>query len=127
VIGATVAVVAGVIGALFGFGLWYDRQVQAWEEQGYHDKYLAFIVALGCAVTIAGIAVLDLMLPWNAGVTALIAFTASGLPMIGGSMRRAVAKDRAALKKMAGDALSMAGDALRELQFGDERRDDYPR
>lgn len=121
-----VAVVAGVIGALFGFGLCYDRQVQAWEGQGDHDRYLAFIAALGCAVTIAGIALLDLALPWNAGLTALIAFAASGLPMIGGSMRRAAAQDRAALRQMAGDALNTVSDALRELQFGDER-DDHAR
>lgn len=108
-------VIAGVIGALFGFGCWYDRRVSHWEQMGYHDGYLSLIVALGVGVTICGIAVLDLVLPWNAGLTSLMAFAASGLPMIAGSISRHVATQRRLLRKSAADAITLAREALRAL------------
>lgn len=111
--------VAGTIGALFGFGLWYDRQVYRWDVQGYHDGYLSLIVALGVLVTIIGIALLDLVLPWNAGAIALVAFTASGLPMVAGSIRRHVAAERRVLEQTARDAIAMAKEALHVLREDD--------
>lgn len=111
--------IPGVIGALFGFGVWYDRQVTRWEESGYHDGYLSFIVALGVAVTIGGIAILDLVLTtWNAGFTALLAFAASGLPMIAGSVKRHISARRRAVDSMAAHAMTEAKEALRLLQGG---------
>lgn len=119
----TFLVVAGTIGALCGFGLWYDRRVSQWEQLGYHEGYLSLIVALGVLVTIAGIAVLDLVLTWNAGLTALVAFSASGLPMIAGSVRRHVASQRRLFRKSAAEAMNLAKEALRVLHDEDGNGD----
>ena len=74
-----------VLVALFGFGIGYNRLVGKLEHQGHDRGYMGFIVALGCAVTLAGTGFIVGLGPvlW-----ALVCFAASGIPMIVGSISR---------------------------------------
>ena len=71
-----------IISSLIGFGLVYNIFV-AWlgsRKRGY----TALLVAFGSAITLVGVAALDL----NAAILTLICFVASGTPMILGDIQR---------------------------------------
>lgn len=83
-------VVGMVVLALVLFGIFYN-QVVAWLDRSwYMEGYLSLIVALGVFITLLGAAVIS----WQAALLVLVCFTASGLPMIVGSIFR-YAKQRA--------------------------------
>jgi len=71
--------------ALAIFGVVYNRWVDSLERQGHDRGYMSFIVALGCAVTLAGAGFIVGLEPvlW-----AFVCFAASGIPMIAGSVGR---------------------------------------
>ena len=71
--------------ALAIFGVIYNRWVDSLEKQGHDRGYMGFIVAAGCAVTLAGAAFIIGLEPvfW-----AFVCFAASGIPMIAGSVGR---------------------------------------
>ena len=71
--------------ALAVFGVIYNRWVEKLEREGSDRGYMGFIVALGCAVTLAGAALIVGLEPvfWT-----LVCFAASGTPMILGSISR---------------------------------------
>lgn len=73
-----------VYALLFIFGVAYNLFMTRLEERGYHEGYVSFLVAGGVLVTLIGIAVFDS----RGALIALGAFTASGTPMIIGSMIR---------------------------------------
>jgi hypothetical protein len=77
--------------ALFGFGFVYNWLVGWLEKKGYEEGYLAWLVAGGVAVTLIGVAVVDV----RAAALALGAFVCSGFWMVWGSWWRHV-KRRAA-------------------------------
>ena len=77
-----VAVLAGL--ALFGCA--YNRWVERLEREGSDRGYMGFIVAFGCAVTIAGYALITGSLAL--ALVLLACFVASGTPMIVGSVGR---------------------------------------
>lgn len=95
--GLILAVYLGLI--LFGVG--YNALVSWLDREGYVEGYLAFIVAIGVAVSLAGVALLS----WQAALLALGAFTASGIPMIIGSVSRYVKRRRAAQQTLSREAL----------------------
>lgn len=79
--------------ALLVFGHFYNKWVEHLERHGHDRGYMAFIVSVGCAITIAAFALAtDLLL----AIPLLAAFAASGIPMIWGSITRHVqARDAA--------------------------------
>lgn len=78
----------GIIVALGATGVVFNRAVVWLEVKGYMEGYTSLAVALGVLVTLAGVALLD----WKAALLALVAFVASGTPMIVGSIARYVKK-----------------------------------
>lgn len=81
------------LAVLLLFGILYDLFVTWLGKQTQDHGYTAFLVVGGTIVTIAGLA-------WVAGLevalVATILFAASGLPVIVGSMRRALQRRIAA-------------------------------
>lgn len=76
--------ILAVFGGLVLFGIGYNAFVAWAERKGYTEGYLSLVVALGVAVTLAGVAVLSI----EAALITLICFVASGTPMIVGSIWR---------------------------------------
>jgi len=77
-----------VLGALALFSWIYDRWVERLENEGKDRGYMGFIVAVGCAVTIAGFGLWTGK--WQEAGEILVCFVASGSLMIVGSIRRHV-------------------------------------
>jgi len=79
---------------LLGLAAWlYDRQITAWERRGWHEGYVAFLVAGG----VLGVLGAGLFVVWPLGPAARLAvgvvaglFVPAGLPMILGSVGRHV-------------------------------------
>jgi len=90
--GAISAVFLGLV--LFGIG--YNALVAWLERRGYTEGYLAFVVALGVIITLAGVAVFSI----HAALLTFGAFIASGLPMIVGSILRYLRKREEAKRAM---------------------------
>lgn len=90
--GTIAAVYLGL--ALFGVG--YNALVEWLERKGYTEGFLSLIVALGVAITLIGVAVLSV----QAAILTLLAFTASGTPMIAGSILRYLRAREEARKQM---------------------------
>lgn len=78
--GTIMAVLFGLI--LFGIG--YNAFVAWLEQRGYTEGYLSLIVSFGVAMTLVGVAILSI----QAALLALVAFAATGTPMIIGSIAR---------------------------------------
>ena len=74
-----------VLLCLFFFGIGYNTLIERLIGRGHHRGYMGFIVAIGTAVTLAGIAVICGI---EAAAWATACFIASGLPMIYGSIAR---------------------------------------
>lgn len=83
--------ITAVIGLLFSFGLLYNQAIEYLIRKRYAEGYTSLLVAFGVFVTLAGVAVIDL----SASLLALIAFAASGTPMVIGSIVRYVRKREA--------------------------------
>jgi hypothetical protein len=94
--GAILAVFLGLL--LFGIG--YNAFVAWAERKGYTEGYLSLVVAFGVAVTLAGVAVLNI----EAALIALLCFVASGTPMIAGSIWRYLQKREAEKHAMIAEA-----------------------
>ncbi len=95
-----VSVAVNILLALFLFGFFYNRWIEGLGARGEGWSWLQ--VVGGVFVTLIGIGLLDLLLPWNAFFLGLMAFTASGAPMAYGARRRHQ------------DALSRAEKAIKE-------------
>ena len=79
---------AAVLAGLLAFGFWFDRYVTRAEAAGHDEGYTWLYVVIGCAVTVLATGLIDLFFDWNAGLTSLLCFAASGTPMIFGAIRR---------------------------------------
>ena len=81
-----VRVLAAMVVGLLGFGYGFDKWVAGLVAEGRDQGYLSFIVALGVAVTLAGISVAV----WSVwmGLVMAAGFASSGLFMIWGSVSR---------------------------------------
>ncbi|NPV77931.1 MAG: hypothetical protein HPY59_16340 [Anaerolineae bacterium] len=88
--GMITAVLLGLV--LFGIG--YNALVAWAERRGYTEGYLSLIVAMGVFVTLCGVAILSI----HAALLTLLAFIASGTPMIIGSILRYIHR-REAMKR----------------------------
>ena len=77
--------VAGVVVALFGFGVVYDGLVGRWKRRGRATGYGSILVIGGTLVTLL---VSVLLNGWEATIRTLACFAASGTPMAVGSMWR---------------------------------------
>jgi predicted tellurium resistance membrane protein TerC len=78
-------VLAAVFVGLFGFGVGYNVLIAWMEREGYDRGYTAFLVVAGVVATLSGSA---LVIGLEAALIVGLCFTASGLPMIAGSMLR---------------------------------------
>lgn len=77
-------VITAVLLGLLLFGIGYNALVAWMERKGYTEGYLSLIVALGVFVTLCGVAILSI----QAALLTLLAFVATGTPMIIGSITR---------------------------------------
>jgi hypothetical protein len=96
--------VSGVIPVLLGlflFGIGYNVLVSWLIHHGYDEGYMWAIVAGGVAITLAGVAIIAPM----AALLALLAFTASGLPMAVGAWWRHVRSRKAAQERVRSEVL----------------------
>lgn len=90
-----------VLALLVVFSWRYDKWI---EKQGIDlEGYLWGAVVIGCAVTIVGIGILDLLLDWNAGFISALAFIASGSYMIKGGIVRHIEARRRIFSFLKGD------------------------
>ena len=86
-----------ILAALWIFGWGFNRYVAALGDD--QEGYTWLLVVIGVLVTLGGIALLDLLLTWNAGLIGLLAFSASGFEMARGDVMRHVQK-RNRLRKL---------------------------
>lgn len=87
-IGSNSGAILAVFLSLALFGIGYNAFVAWMGRRGYTEGYLSLIVALGVFATLCGVAVLSI----QAALLALMAFAASGTPMILGSIIRYLKK-----------------------------------
>jgi hypothetical protein len=66
------------------FGFFYNQLVMLASRRGWIQGYTSLFVVAGVLMTLAGVALVD----WEAAVITVGAFTASGTPMILGSVWR---------------------------------------
>lgn len=88
-----------ILAVFFGlslFGVGYNAFVSWLEKNGYSEGYMSLIVALGVFATLCGVAILSI----QAALLALIAFVATGTPMIIGSIARYLRKREEAKRAM---------------------------
>lgn len=88
---------------LFATSLFYDHCVAWLEVKRLADGRTAYLVVFGVAYTLLGLGLLDVFIDLNAGVLAVTAFIASGLPMIIGSVRRYTASKDHGLNALIAD------------------------
>ena len=83
----TISVVAVILIVLSVFALWFNSKIEKLGPTA--EGFVWFEVVIGVFVTLIGIGLLDLVLPhWNAFLIGLMAFVASGWPMIVGAYSR---------------------------------------
>jgi len=85
--------------ALALFGVLYNQFVGWAIRKGYAEGYMSLIVAFGVFVTLIGVAMINI----EAAILTLIAFAASGTPMIVGSIVRYVRTREEARKAIIDD------------------------
>ena len=88
---------SGVMIGLLLFGMVYNALVELLERDGHDQGYTAFLVVGGTLVTLGGVA---LLVGLEGAAVALACFSASGLPMVVGSVSR-YARGRAAAEEQA--------------------------
>lgn len=91
--------------ALFVFGVAYNHFVAKLEAAGDAEGNTWLLVVVGVLVTIGGIAIVDELVDWNAGVVGLLAFAASGTPMSLGALwrhRKLKRREKEAVKDLRG-------------------------
>lgn len=110
--------VLAILGALLVFGYFYNRFVAWLEERGYDEGYTAYMVVGGVTMTEIGAAVMVYVWFWHgvcvtgtdaASASAvqnlglhMLAYLASGLPMIIGSTLRHAQERRAGQDSLRG-------------------------
>lgn len=99
------AVMILVLGGLVVFGVLYNWLVAAAEET--ETGYTAFLVVGGVVVTVAATTPL---IGWQAAMVVGLAFVASGLPMVIGSMARYVRRTQAEHQALRAEARRAMGD-----------------
>lgn len=83
---------------LFLFGFFYNRWIASLGMHGEGWSWLQ--VVGGVFVTLIGIGLLDIILPWNAFFLSLMAFAVSGAPMSYGAYKRHLEAQARAEKAM---------------------------
>ena len=94
--------------ALLLFGIAYNAAVAWLEKSGRSRGSTALLVVAGVLATLVGMGLIDRMVDWNAFFIGLAAFTASGTPMILGSLWRSAQErqdDERAAKLLARELL----------------------
>lgn len=82
-----------ILAGLFLFGVGFNWLTELAERRGWIEGYTALFVVIGVAVTVAGT---GFVIGWLHVLYLMLAFGASGLPMIVGSIARYVrARERA--------------------------------
>lgn len=99
------AVMILVLGGLVVFGVCYNALVAKAEQT--ETGYTAFLVVGGVLVTVAATAPL---IGWQAAALVGLAFVASGLPMVIGSMARYVRRTQAEQQALRSEARRAMGD-----------------
>lgn len=93
-IGVSSGTILALIWGLVLFGMIYNMLIGWAARHGYTEGYLSLVVATGVSITLIAVSLVDL----QAALLTLIAFIASGTPMIIGSMVRYI-KARDAAKR----------------------------
>lgn len=98
--------VVGILLLLFVFGLWFNGLVNRLGNK--QEGFTSFLVVIGVGATSIGIGALDYFLGWNAFFLCLLAFSASGTPMIYGSIKSYIHARERARKALHDTAKTMA-------------------
>lgn len=91
-----------VLAELALFSWWFNRKIDQMHDR--LDGFTWLTVAIGTAVTLLGIGLLDLLLDWNAGLIGLAAFAASGTCMIAGAVARYMQRRQRLIEQVRNDA-----------------------
>jgi heme A synthase len=92
------SVITNIWLVLFIFGYFYNMKVN---QLGHRAEGWVWLeVVIGVIVTQIGIGCLDVVLNWNAFYLGILAYTASGLPMIAGAVKRYLEDHERARKAM---------------------------
>jgi hypothetical protein len=89
----------GMLPVLFLFGLAYSRAVKWLQAKGYDEGFVSLEVVVGVAATL--LLLIPAIGPW-AVLATILAFTASGLPMIAGSLWKYIQQREAAKRAVKG-------------------------
>lgn len=93
-----ISVILNILLFLLIFGYCYNKKVN---ELGHRAEGWVWLeVVVGVIVTQVFIGLLDIILDWNAFFIGMMAYTASGLPMIGGAFVRYLEDRERARKAM---------------------------
>ena len=98
--------IAALVFGLIMFGAAYNSFVNWLGERG--EGYTALLVAGGVLVTLAVVALVD----WRAAALTLVAFAASGAPMIIGDIARNVVRRERAIRMQRLIAAAQAGKVI---------------
>ena len=93
-----ISVIINILLFLLIFGYYYNKKVN---ELGHRAEGWVWLEdVIGVIVTQLGIGLLDIILDWNAFFIGMMAYTASGLPMIVGAFARYLEDRERARKAM---------------------------
>jgi heme A synthase len=96
------SVIINILLLLFIFSYFFNKKI---ESLGHNTEGWTWLtVVIGVGVTQVGVGLLDLVLNWNAFYIGILAYTASGSPMIYGALLRYIEKRERARKAMSDDA-----------------------
>ena len=96
-----VSVITNILFLLFLFAYFFNKRI---EKMGHAAEGWTWLhVVIGVGVTQIGIGLLDLILNWNAFFIGMLAYAASGAPMIYGAVARHIEERERARKAMHDD------------------------
>jgi hypothetical protein len=82
----TISAVIAILGSLSLLSLFFNSRI---ERAGNSIEGMSWLlVVIGVSYTLAGLGLLDVFLNWNAGFEGVLAFSASGWPMVLGAYKR---------------------------------------
>ena len=97
-------VLSAVLFGLLMFGVAFNYWVGLLGEK--KEGYTALLVVIGVGMTLIGVAIVS----WQSALLVLLAFAASGTPMIAGDIYRAVKAREEAKARIAAEIVRKAGD-----------------
>lgn len=93
-----VSEIFNILFLLFAFSYFFNKKIESLGHRAEGWTWLQ--VVIGVFITQVGIGLLDMVLTWNAFFIGMVAYVASGLPMIFGAFARYLEEQERARKAM---------------------------